>query len=101
MFRSTSSQDEESVFLDEGLPVYQTKKMFYCLFFIDDDPTFSTSTNNTDTTTRKMNSFFTENYDHENVTTNTTINDEIVSSNELKRRKSVSARFRSVSKDTM
>jgi len=47
-----------------------------------------------------MNSFFTENYDHENVTTSTTINDEIVSSNQIKRRKSVSARFRSVSKDT-
>jgi len=47
-----------------------------------------------------MDSFFAENYDHENATTNTAINDEIVSSNELKRRKSVSARFRSVSKDT-
>jgi hypothetical protein len=47
-----------------------------------------------------MDSFFAENYDHENATTNTTINDETVSSNELKRRKSVSARFRSVSKDT-
>jgi hypothetical protein len=48
-----------------------------------------------------MNSFFTENYDHENVTINPTINDEIVSSNGIKRRKSVSARFRSNSKDTM
>lgn len=47
-----------------------------------------------------MDSFFAENYDLENVTTNTTINEEVVSSNELKRRKSVSARFRSVSKDT-
>jgi hypothetical protein len=44
-----------------------------------------------------MNAFFAENYDLENVK----INDEIVSSNEIKRRKSVSARFRSVSKDTM
>jgi hypothetical protein len=46
-----------------------------------------------------MNAFFTENYDHENAQTNTTINDETVSPNTIKRRKSVSARFRSVSKD--
>jgi hypothetical protein len=46
-----------------------------------------------------MNAFFTENYDHENVTTDATINDETVSSNQIKRRKSVSAKFRSVTKD--
>ncbi len=73
----------------------QNKNLFIDYYFLDDDPTFST-----DTTTGKMDTFFAENYDHENVTTNTTINDEIVSSNAVKRRKSVSARFRSVSKDT-
>ncbi|CAF5107538.1 unnamed protein product, partial [Rotaria socialis] len=42
MIRSGSSQDDESVFLDE-----------------DDDP----ATANTDTTNGKINSFFIENYD--------------------------------------
>ncbi len=100
MFHSTSSQDDESVFLDEGFILNNKNQSFHWLILLDDEPTFSITTNNTDTTTDKMDSFFTENYDHENVTTNTTINDEIVSSNELKRRKSVSARFRCVSKDT-
>ncbi|CAF0943275.1 unnamed protein product [Rotaria sordida] len=81
MVRSISSQDDASAFLDE-----------------DDDPTFSTTINSTN---GKMNSFFTENYDHENVATNTIINNEDISSNEIKQRKSVSARFRSISKDTI
>ncbi|CAF1482975.1 unnamed protein product [Adineta ricciae] len=80
VFHSISSQDEESVFLDD-----------------DADRTFSTTTDNTSS---KMNSFFTENYDHENVTGDTLVNEGLVSSCALKRRKSVSSRFRSVSKDT-
>lgn len=86
---------------------YSIKLKFFSLlifvFFllIDDETTFSTTTNNTENNNGKMNLFFTENYDHENVTMNSTINNEILSSNEIKRRKSVSARFRSVSKDTV
>jgi len=76
-----------------------TDEISFFIFLIDDDPTFSSTANHTDNTTSKMNSFFAENYDHENVTTNTIINNGMVSSNEIKRRKSVSARFRSVSKD--
>ncbi len=48
-----------------------------------------------------MNSFFTENYDHENLPINPTINNEIVSSNDTQQRKSVSSHFRSASKDQM
>ncbi|CAF4075090.1 unnamed protein product [Rotaria sp. Silwood2] len=101
MVHSTSSQDDTSTCLDEGLLIFfllNPKQNFYSLYFIDDDPTFSTITNSTN---GKMNSFFTENYDHENVTTNTIINNENISSHEIKQRKSVSARFRSVSKDTI
>ncbi|UJR30309.1 hypothetical protein I4U23_017846 [Adineta vaga] len=79
-FHSVSSQDDESVFLDD-----------------DGDRTYSTTTDNTSS---KMNSFFAENYDHENVTNSTLVHDGLVSSNEIKRRKSVSSRFRSVPKDT-
>ncbi|CAF3449624.1 unnamed protein product [Rotaria sp. Silwood1] len=81
IIHSTTSQDDASPFLDE-----------------DDDPTFSAPTN---ITNGKRNSFFTENYDHENVITNAIINNENISSDEIKQRKSVSARFRSVSKDTV
>lgn len=63
-----------------------------------DDRTYSITTSNT---TGKMNSFFRENYDHENVSTNTDNNDGTIMSNEIKQRKSVSARFRSISRDTM
>jgi hypothetical protein len=73
MIRSVSSQEDESVFLDE-----------------DDDPT----TTNKDTPNGKTNSFFIENYDH------TTIEEEEeISIREIQRRKSVSSRFRSVSKE--
>ncbi|CAF2141219.1 unnamed protein product [Rotaria magnacalcarata] len=77
MIRSGSSQDDESVFLDD-----------------DDDPT----TANTDTTNGKINSFFIENYDHEHSTINATVDDES-STRQVQRRKSVSSRFRSVSKE--
>jgi hypothetical protein len=70
--------------------------------FVDDDPTFSIATiNNNDSTNEKINSFFTENYDHENVKINTNIDNEVLSSNEIQRRKSVSARFRSISREIM
>lgn len=80
-----------------------TRFFFFFLslsLLIDDETTFSTITNNTENTNGKMNSFFAENYDHENVAINSTVNNENLPSNEIKRRKSVSARFRSVSKDT-
>ncbi|CAF3325604.1 unnamed protein product [Rotaria socialis] len=79
MVASTSSQEDTSTFLDE-----------------DDDQTFSSTTNGTN---RKMNAFFTENYDHENLEPNTIATTETVASHEIKSRKSVSARFRSISKD--
>ncbi|CAF1144497.1 unnamed protein product [Adineta steineri] len=79
MIRSASSQDDESVFLDE-----------------DDDPTTATIT---DSTNGKTYSFFKENYDHENLTANTTIDDDEISTRQVQRRKSVSSRFRSVSKE--
>ncbi|CAF1232697.1 unnamed protein product [Rotaria sordida] len=77
MIRSASSQDDESVFLDE-----------------DDDST----TANTESSNGKTNSFFTENYDHEHSIINTTLDEEI-STRQVQRRKSVSSRFRSVSKE--
>jgi hypothetical protein len=68
------------------------------LFLIDDDPT----TANTDSASGKINSFFIENYDHENLTTNTTIDDDDeISTRQVQRRKSVSSRFRSGSKEMM
>ncbi|CAF5116652.1 unnamed protein product, partial [Rotaria magnacalcarata] len=79
MVASTSSQEDTSTFLDE-----------------DDDQTFSSTTNGTN---GKMNAFFTENYDHENLEPNTITITETVASHEIKQRKSVSARFRSISKD--
>jgi hypothetical protein len=95
MIRSASSQDDESVFLDEGLFSFTLIKSFYFGYFlIDDDST----TNNTDSTSGKTNSFFIENYDHENLTTIPTHEDEITTC-EIQRRKSVSSRFRSVSKE--
>ncbi|CAF1595930.1 unnamed protein product, partial [Adineta ricciae] len=78
MIRSASSQDDESVFLDE-----------------EDDSTSA----NADATARKTNSFFAENYDLENLTESVTIDDEL-SARQVQRRKSVSSRFRSVSKET-
>jgi hypothetical protein len=96
MIRSASSQDDESVFLDEGWSYLIVGKSLLIHFFIDDDPT----TTNTDCTNGKTNSFFIENYEHENLTINTTIDDEI-STREIQRRKSVSSRFRSVSKEIM
>ncbi len=95
MIRSASSQDDESVFLDEGLSQIWFESNFYRLFLIDDDPT----TTNTDNTSGKINSFFTENYDHENLTTDTAIDEEEISTRQVQRRKSVSSRFRSVSKE--
>lgn len=97
MIRSTSSQDDESVFLDEGLfclVVFFSEIKIYKSFLIEDDPT----TANTDNTNGKTNSFFTENYDHEHSTINTTLDDDI-STRQVQRRKSVSSRFRSVSKE--
>ncbi len=64
-------------------------------FFIDEEPTAG----NTDSASGKINSFFTENYDHENLTTNTAIDEEEISTRQVQRRKSVSSRFRSVSKE--
>ena len=46
----------------------------------------------------KTDSFFAENYDHEHLTENLTIEDEL-STRPIQRRKSVSSRFRSVSKE--
>jgi hypothetical protein len=61
MIRSVSSQEDESVFLDEGLfEKFDLIKIFYRYFEIDDDPT----TTNKDTPNGKTNSFFIENYDH-------------------------------------
>jgi hypothetical protein len=90
MIRSVSSQEDESVFLDEGLfEKLDLIKILYRYFEIDDDPT----TINKDTPSGKTNSFFIENYDH------TTIEEEEISIREIQRRKSVSSRFRSVSKE--
>lgn len=100
MLRSTSSQEDESVFLEEGFSRKHHETNPISSLSLDDEATFSITTNQADTTTGKMDSFFAENYDHENVTINTTINEEILSSKEQKRRKSVSAHFRSISKDT-
>jgi hypothetical protein len=97
MIRSASSQEDESVFLDEGLLVLYDHQLCLNSVLIDDDPT----TANTDSTSGKTNSFFTENYDHENLTTDTTIDDDEISTRQLQRRKSVSSRFRSVSKEIM
>ncbi len=65
-------------------------------FLIDDE---STTTINTDTLNRKTNLFFKENYDHENVTINTTIDEQDISICQIQRRKSLSSCFRSVSKE--
>lgn len=62
--------------------------------FLDEDPAI----NNPDASNGKINSFFTENYDLEHTTVNTTIDDEN-STRQVQRRKSVSSRFRSVSKE--
>lgn len=51
-------------------------------------------------TNENINSFFAENYDLDNAANSTIINNDIDSSNDSKRRKSVSARFRSVTKET-
>ncbi|CAF4347434.1 unnamed protein product, partial [Adineta steineri] len=84
IFRSISLQDDESVFLDE-----------------DVEPVFSPiPTKTPNDTPNKMTSFFVENYDHENTTNNTIVNNGINLSNEIKRRKSLSSRFCSISKDT-
>lgn len=69
----------------------------YELFIIEDDQTCSSVANSTN---GKMNAFFAENYDHENVINNVIIHTETISSNESKPRKSVSAHFRSISKDS-
>ena len=69
---------------------------------LDDDQTFSTTTNDTQQLTNEnINSFFAENYDLDNIANNTLMNNDIESSNDSKRRKSVSARYRSVTKETM
>lgn len=60
--------------------------------FSSDEPLSST---NTDTPSGKNNSFFAENYEHED----STIDEEDTSIRQLQRRKSVSSRFRSVSKE--
>ena len=92
MIRSSSSQDDESVFLDEGL-FYSSETIFSPFSSPPDDETKDNNTSD-----GKINSFFTENYEHDNSTASTTIDDE-TSTRELQRRKSVSSRFRSVSKD--
>ena len=87
MIRSASSQEDESVFLDEGLFDHRFHANFEEHFFIDEP----LSSANTDT----PNSFFAENYEHED----STIDEEDTSIRQLQRRKSVSSRFRSVSKE--
>lgn len=96
MIRSTSSQDDESVFLDEGQsPLTPTQSTPTCRFHVEED----SSTTNTDSGAGKANSFFAENYDHENLTTDITLDDEL-GVRQVQRRKSVSSRFRSVSKES-
>ena len=96
MIRSSSSQDEESIFLDEGylLPISAEDVCLTCLASrADATGTCSTTANAITGFDEQVHSFFAENYDHEEVTS------DAANSKETQRRKSVSARFRSVSKD--
>ena len=78
MIRSSSSQDDESVFERTTSSSSSLK--------LDDDLTFAS-------TTDQQHSFLSENYDHENTQLNITVD---LSSQQ---RKSVSARFRSDSRE--
>src|SRR5690348_4844156 len=80
MIRSTSSQDDESVFLDDGLLlVFFLIAPCYFSLIADEDPTtasFSMASNNPDSATGKTNSFFAENYDHDNLGMTTVVDGE-------------------------
>ena len=94
MIRSASSQEDESVFLDEGKAMSESRRTSRNSIPSDEESTVNTM----NCTEGKTDSFFAENYDHEHLTENLTIEDD-PSARPIQRRKSVSSRFRSVSKE--